>query len=90
MTLGHRIVYGARTHCVGKVLPFIPLWPGFAINTIFYAAIVWMLFMGPGAVRRRVRRKRGQCAACGYSLRGNVSDKCPECGVMVGLSRQHS
>ena len=45
------------------------LWPGFAINTISYAAIVWILFTVPGvAVRRRVRRKRGQCAACGYSL----------------------
>ena len=41
---------------------------GFAINTIFYAAIVWMLFAVPGAVRRRVRIRCGQCASCGYSL----------------------
>jgi predicted RNA-binding Zn-ribbon protein involved in translation (DUF1610 family) len=57
-----------------------PLWPGFAINTIFYAAILWVLFAAPGAVRRRLRRKRGQCAACGYSLRDITSGKCPECG----------
>jgi predicted RNA-binding Zn-ribbon protein involved in translation (DUF1610 family) len=56
---------------------------GFAINTIFYAAIVWMLFAGPGAVRRRVRIKRGQCASCGYSLRESVSEKCPECGATL-------
>jgi hypothetical protein len=62
-------------------LPLIPLFPGFAINTIFYAAIVWVLFITPRAIRKRVRRKRGQCAACGYSLRGITADKCPECGA---------
>jgi hypothetical protein len=60
-----------------------PIWPGFAINTIFYAAIVWVLFFAPGMVRRRLRRKRGQCAACGYSLRGIAGGKCPECGASI-------
>jgi hypothetical protein len=64
-----------------EFLPFMPIWPGFAINTVFYAAIVWVLFAVPGMIRRRVRRKRGQCAACGYSLRGSVGGKCPECGA---------
>ena len=65
-----------------RALPLQVVWPGFAINTIFYAAIVWMLFAVPGAVRRRVRIKRGQCASCGYSLRGTPhSEKCPECGA---------
>jgi hypothetical protein len=63
--------------------PLRPIWPGFAINTIFYAAIVWVLFAVPATIRRRVRRKRGQCAACGYSLRESVSEKCPECGAAV-------
>jgi hypothetical protein len=69
-----------------RALPLIPIFPGFAINTIFYAAIVWFLFFAPGAIRKRVRRKRGQCAACGYSLRGRGSsgDKCPECGASSG------
>jgi hypothetical protein len=67
-------------------LPITPRFPGFAINTIFYAAIVWGLFAVPGAVRRRiggVRRKRGQCAACGYSLQGIAGGKCPECGATI-------
>jgi hypothetical protein len=67
---------------IGAV-PCRPLWPGFAINTMFYAAIVWMLFAVPGAVRRQVRIKRGKCASCGYSLREIVSEKCPECGRIV-------
>ena len=69
-----------------KVLPLKPIWPGFAINTIFYAAIVWFLSFAPGAIRRRiggVRRKRGQCASCGYSLRDITSEKCPECGAIA-------
>jgi hypothetical protein len=70
-------------HSDYELFPYLPLFPGFAINTIFYAAIVWLLFFAPGAIRRRVRRKRGQCAACGYSLRGHGSatNVCPECGA---------
>jgi hypothetical protein len=36
------------------------------------------------AAQRNVRRRRsssGLCSACGYSLRGNVSGVCPECGT---------
>ncbi|MCA9255207.1 MAG: hypothetical protein KDA33_06190 [Phycisphaerales bacterium] len=29
----------------------------------------------------RLRKRRGLCLACGYSLEGNVSGTCPECGV---------
>lgn len=70
-----------------RALPLRPLWPGFAINTIFYAAIAWagwmLCYAAPFALRRRLRIRRGQCTACGYSLRGreNVSDICPECGA---------
>ena len=64
-----------------KVIPRAMIPRGLAINTIFYAALVWALFAVSGAVRRRVRIKRGQCASCGYSLRGTTHiEKCPECG----------
>ncbi len=62
-------------------LPLKPLWPGFAINTIFYAAILWLLIPGPCALRRLVRRRRGLCPACGYDLGHAEHDTCPECGV---------
>ena len=63
-----------------EVLPMIPIWPGFVINTIFYGAILSLLILGPFALRRLIRRNRGQCIKCGYDLRGDFSAGCPECG----------
>ena len=71
------------------LLPLRLIWRGFAINTIFYAAVLWVLFAVPMKVRRWRRIKRGQCASCGYSLRGRGSagDACPECGAATSLTR---
>jgi hypothetical protein len=66
-------------------MPTLPLWPGFAINTVSYAAIVWLLLAFPRALLHRIRALRGRCAACGYDLRGCIeppeSIVCPECGA---------
>jgi hypothetical protein len=59
----------------------LPAWPGFAPNTIFYAAILWVLFFAPGAVRRNIRRRRGLCPACAYPI--GTSPVCTECGKSV-------
>lgn len=64
-----------------RVLPTRIIWPGFAINTIFYAVIVWLLWSSPFAARRMIRRKRGRCIKCGYNLRGDYLTGCPECGL---------
>ncbi len=65
-----------------RVLPLRPLLPGFAINTIFYAAILWLIFIVPFALRRQRRINRGLCPQCAYDLRGRSpqSNTCPECG----------
>ena len=67
------------------LLPLQPLWPGFAINTAFYAAILWLLTLGPFTARRFIRRRRGHCIKCGYDLRGAEHEQCPECGTNASL-----
>lgn len=66
-----------------RVIPLIPIWTGFAVNTFFYAMLLWLLIPGPFALRRLIRRRRGLCLACGYDLRHAEHEACPECGVTV-------
>jgi len=65
-----------------EFVPFRPLWPGFAINTLFYAGVLWVLFCGPFALRRMIRRRRGRCPACAYPV--GSSPVCTECGASLG------
>ena len=64
-----------------RPFPCLFAWPGFAINTILYAAILWLLCVAPFALRRRIRARRGQCPACAYPI--GTSDVCTECGAAV-------
>jgi hypothetical protein len=64
--------------------PLMPMWPGFALNTLLYAWLLVMaqfiVFNWPFQLRRFVRRRRGRCPACGYDLRKDFDAGCPECG----------
>jgi hypothetical protein len=62
-------------------LPLRLFWPGFAINTVFYAGILWLLLAAPFALRRWRRVKRGLCPACAYPV--GDSEVCTECGKPV-------
>ena len=65
----------------GLPLPMTPILPGFLVNTIFYALLLWLLFVAPFAVRRTIRRGRGRCGSCAYPI--GVSPVCTECGAVL-------
>ncbi len=68
-----------RAMFVGRgLIPLRPIWPGFAVNTIFNAAILWLLIPGPFVLRRLLRLKRGLCLKCAYPM--GESSVCTECG----------
>jgi hypothetical protein len=63
---------------------FCPIWPGFAINTMFYAGMLWIVFAARSDLRRwrRWRRiRRGLCPACAYPV--GTSPVCTECGTAL-------
>jgi len=65
-------------------LPLCPIRMGFAINTLFYAAILWTMFAVPLALRRRRRVKRRLCPACAYLI--GTSSVCTECGKALATT----
>ncbi len=52
----------------------LPAWT----NASFFAFVLLLALFFPSLRRRRWNRCR-----CGYDLRGNVSDRCPECGRSI-------
>ena len=70
-----------------RLLPFLPIFPGFVLNTLVYAAPWWGLFLLARQIGRWRRRRRGRCMECGYDLRGLPTSEatgpptCPECGA---------
>jgi hypothetical protein len=56
---------------------------GFTLNTLLAAGVLLGLVEGFAFARRRVRRRKGRCAACGYDRGGLAGDAaaCPECGA---------
>jgi hypothetical protein len=70
-----------------RLLVTAPLWPGFAINTIFYAAMLCLLWFAPGRIKRFIRVHRGRCPACGYIIAPGTAaastpgGPCSECGA---------
>ena len=65
------------------MLPYAPIWTGLVMNTLLYAAMLWVLMGAPFVVRRWRRQRTGRCFRCGYDLRGADHEVCPECGAEV-------
>ncbi len=65
---------------IPRLLPLRPIWIGVAVNTVFYAALLWLLLTASLRTRRLIRKRRGECVRCGYDLRGTTDIICSECG----------
>lgn len=75
----HGAVAGSGT--IRRRLPLMPVWPGFALDVVFYTLVWHALLLIPLLAWRRVRRHFGHCPRCGYDLHGVAADApCPECG----------
>ena len=48
----------------------------------FAATLAWRRVAGRES-RRALRRRKGLCTECGYDLTGNITGRCPECGMHV-------
>ena len=75
--------YKGRMLKDNRLLAYLPVWPGFAVNTFFYAGFVWLLILGPFALRRLIRQTRGLCTRCAYPI--GESFVCSECGCELPL-----
>jgi len=73
-----RLSIGDR--CVQLPYRVLPL--GFTLNTLLAAGVLLGVAEGFAFARRRVRRAKGRCVACGYDRGGLAGDAaaCPECG----------
>jgi ankyrin repeat protein len=64
-------------------LPIAPITSGLVLDTLAFAAVWWAPFLLYGLNKRQhaaLRRRKGLCPRCRYSLAGITSERCPECG----------
>ncbi len=67
-------LYENLSQPVNQTVYVLPCWIPFTLAMVS-TALLWLL--------DRRRAKPGHCGRCGYSLTGNVSGRCPECGTPV-------
>jgi hypothetical protein len=60
-------------------LAYRPRFPGIVVNMLFWCGVWGVIVWGVSRVPGYVRRRRGQCAGCGYD-RAGMGGACPECG----------
>jgi len=80
-----RVVWGAigphNGVTLNRTVPYVPIWPGYLINTLIYAAAAFALLSLLArlqSIRRDRKARSGICLSCGYHV-GSLAT-CPECG----------
>jgi hypothetical protein len=68
----------APTGTIPRLLPLDPLPLGFAVNCLFFAAVVWLSWFTPRVLRSLKWAIQRRCLRCGYPV--GVSPVCTECG----------
>lgn len=68
-------------------LPLTPIWPGFIVNPVIHAVLIYFgcKMLAIGFHWNRARRQL--CPTCAYDLRGADHESCPECGTGVRKHR---
>lgn len=73
--------YTDSRELIQRVTTYRPVWYGILGDIAFFAAGIGATRWAAHALRVTVRTRRGRCWSCGYSLRGNKTGTCPECGT---------
>jgi hypothetical protein len=79
-----RVARGELILSSGHVFPYHPRLGGLLANIVIYAIGPWVLMTVAIPIRRLLRRRRGRCEWCAYSLSTLRSSVCPECGRSQG------
>jgi predicted secreted protein len=68
-----------------RVLSYLPVWPGFDLDTALFGLLTAITVAGIQRTRRNSRAHAGRCVSCDYDLRGLPT--CPECGSPADPTR---
>lgn len=72
-----------------RSIPTQPLWLGLFVNSVVWAAVLWLLWMAARLYRARSRVRRGRCPRCNYPIRTETAE-CSECGqITMPTSASH-
>jgi hypothetical protein len=79
-SVGLAIPRSIAERSVRGLLPVIPIWTGFAANTVVYSLGIAAIRRTIASIKRRRRVRAGRCVDCGYQLSSDIL-VCPECGA---------
>ncbi len=64
-------------------VPCKSCWVSFPVWVLLVISVYPGISFIRGFLRRRLRKTGGRCVVCGYTLAGNMSGICPECGTPI-------